>query len=175
MSEDGAVRVVEMEDDFSDRKGRSTFATKVLVTVFLQFGCLAAVCNIFMESFSDDILKWFASTGWFTMLIFGLSVPVILIIFLMKPNLMTQKPKNILSLIFLTLLLAAFTSMIAVYVTGKYGGKGDNAEQIINSALYGVMVSILVCLALNWCMDMETQFTIMIGKSLTVLTDCQLC
>ena len=63
--------------------------------------------------------------------------------------------------------------MIAVYVTGKYGGNGDKSEQIINSALYGVMVSILVCLALNWCMDMETQFTIMIGKSLTVLIDCQ--
>ena len=94
------------KNDFRDRKGRSTFATKVLVTVFLQFGCLAAMCNTFMYSFSDDILKWFANTGWFTMLIFGLSVPVILIVFLMKPNLMTQKPKNILSLIFLTLLLA---------------------------------------------------------------------
>jgi len=173
MSESGEVRVVEMEDDFGDRKGRSTFATKVLVTVFIQFGVLAAVSNIFMYTFSDAILTWFKETGWFTMLIFGLSVPVILIVFLMKPNLMTQKPKNIFSLVFLTLILAAFTSMIAVYVTAKYKCDPKNPEcaspeQVITSALYGVMVCILICLVLNWAMDMETQFKIMIGIQLVL-------
>jgi len=175
MSESGEVRVVTMEDDFGDKKGRSTFATKVLLCTFIQFGVLAATANTFMYSYSDEILKWFAEKGWFTMLIFGLSVPVILIIFLMKPNLMTERPKNIISLIFLTMLLAGFVSMIAVYVTGKYTQSGPCTkdcplapEQVINSALYGVMISVLVCLALNWCMDMETQFAIMIGVQMVL-------
>ena len=80
---------------------------------------------------------------------------------------MTQKPKNILSLVFLTLLIGAFVSVLAVYVTGKYVNvdkDGMAPEQVINSALYGVMVSVIVCLVLNWCMDMETQFAIMIGE-----------
>ena len=40
-------------------------------------------------------------------------------------------------------------------------------DQVITSALYGVMVCILVCLVLNWVMDMETQFKIMIGLFFT--------
>ena len=40
-------------------------------------------------------------------------------------------------------------------------------DQVITSALYGVLVCILVCLVLNWVMDMETQFKIMIGLFLT--------
>jgi len=173
MSEDGAVRVVEMDDDFNDRKGRSTFATKVLATVFIQFGVLSAMCNTFLYS-SDAILEWFKGSSWWVLLLFGLSVPVILIVFLMKPNVMTQKPKNIFSLVFLTLLIGAFTAVIAVYVSVRYTGTDCKVgseqclggEQIISSALYGVMVSVLVCLVLNWIMDMETQFTIMIGKFL---------
>ena len=46
---------------FSDRKGRSTFATKVLATVFIQFGVLSAMCNTFLYS-SDAILDWFKVT-----------------------------------------------------------------------------------------------------------------
>ena len=41
------------------------------------------------------------------------------------------------------------------------------AEQVINSALYGVMICVLVCLAMNWIFDIETQFTIMLGMTLT--------
>jgi len=161
-----------MNNEFSDRKGRSTFATKVLATVLIQFGILAAMCNTMLYS-SEDIVAWFKGTSWWVLLIFGLSVPAILIAFLVKPNLMTQKPKNIFSLVFLTLLIGAFTAVLAVYVAARYtdpnckqGSQCVAAEQIISSGLYGVMVSVLVCLVLNWIMDMETQFKIMIAIQL---------
>ena len=64
-----------------------------------------AVSNAMMYS-SDAVVKWFAEAGWFTILIFGLSVPIILIAFLVSPSLMTQKPKCYFSLVFLTLALA---------------------------------------------------------------------
>ena len=71
---------------------------------------------------------------------------------------------------------SGFVSVLAVYVTGKYKSSNPQCykapipdtcplapEQVINSALYGVMLAILICLALNWCMDMETQFKLMLG------------
>ena len=71
---------------------------------------------------------------------------------------------------------SGFVSVLAVYVTGKYKSSNPKCytatppdtcplapEQVINSALYGVMLAILICLALNWCMDMETQFKLMLG------------
>ena len=148
---------------------------------------------------SDAVVKWFAEAGWFTILIFGLSVPIILIAFLVSPSLMTQKPKCYFSLVFLTLALAwvlkyesyymthiilvngydcfirGFVSAIAVYVTGKYYtcpkppapcDVHSGAEQVINSALYGVMICVVVCLVMNWIFDMETQFKLMTGWTL---------
>jgi len=175
MSESGEVRVDTMGDDFGDKRGRSSFATKVLLTICVQFGVLAMISNTMMYSFSDEIIQWFNKTGWFTIILFGIGVPVVLILMLMSPSLMTQKPKCYFSLVFLTLMLSGFVSVLAVYVTGKYKSSNPQCytanppstcplapEQVINSALYGVMLAILICLALNWCMDMETQFKLML-------------
>lgn len=171
MSETGEVRVVEMDDDFSEKSGRSKFSTKVLVTVFIQFGILVAFCNGFMYgSLSDYIDPSKNSSSYWTLIVSCILVPIILIVFFMKPNLMTQAPKCYISLVFLTCVIGMFTGFVAVYVSEKYYQKGSCVgegcplapEQVIPSALYGTMICLLICMILNFIMDMETQFTIML-------------
>ena len=63
-------------------------------------------CDQVENHLSDEIIAWFNKTGWFTIILFGVGVPVVLILMLMSPSLMTQKPKCYFSLVFLTLMLS---------------------------------------------------------------------
>jgi len=177
MSESGEVREVTMDDDFSEKSGRSKFSTKVLVTVFIQFGILVAFCNGFM--YGETLSSWVhdAQSSWWPILLTCLLVPLVLILFFLKPALMTEAPKCYISLVFLTCMIGAFTGFVAVYVSEKYYHceypcTTDPAGQVVPSALYGTMIAIIICILLNWILDMETQFTIMIVLQLVLSIPC---
>lgn len=178
MSESGEVRVVEM-DDFSEKSGRTKFSTKVLATVFVQFLVLCAFCNGFMYG----SLATYIGANWWFVLIGCILVPLTLIGFFMKPNLMTQTPKCYISLVFLTCIIGCFTGFVSVYVSERYyqGSKCIPTqtvscplapEQVIPSALYGTMICILICIILNAILDMETQFKIMLVIQLVLTIPC---
>ena len=46
------------------------------------------------------------------------------------------------------------------------------ATQIISSALYGTLICLLICVALNWLMDMENQFKLMLIIQLILTIPC---
>jgi len=188
MSEEGYVsgstaNVGAMDDDYSDRKGRSKFSTKVLVTVVIQFGVLVAFCNGFL--YDENLQSWIrnAQSTWWPILLVCLLVPLVLIGFMMKPALMTEAPKCYVSLVFLTCLIGCFTGFVSVYVAQKYYYPPCKPtatvvdcptapEQVIPSALYGTMIALLICILLNWILDMETQFKIMIILQLVLSIPC---
>ena len=96
--------------DLSEKSGRSKFSTKVLITVFIQFGVLVAFCNGFMYGeLADYIDPTKNSSSYWTLIVSSILVPIILIVFFMKPNLMTQAPKCYISLVFLTCVIGSVT------------------------------------------------------------------
>ena len=76
--------------------------------------------------------------------------------------------------------LSAFTGFLAVYVSASMcnPNKPCNeleklaATQIISSALYGTLICLLICVALNWLMDMENQFKLMLIIQLILTIPC---
>ena len=78
---------------------------------------------------------------------------------------------------------SAFTGFVAVYVSAsicdpkKYpqGCPPDVklvATQTVACALYGVLICLLICIALNWLMDMENQFKLMLIIQIVLTIPC---
>jgi len=183
MSEEGSVREVMADDDFSDRRGRSRFSTKVLLAVFFQFSVLVAYCNGFV--YNESLSNWIAGAleaNWWVILVAFVCVILAILVFFFKPQLLTEAPKCYVSFIVLTNIIGAFTGFLAVYVSASMcNPKTDPlcneaqklaATQIISSALYGTLICLLICVALNWLMDMENQFKLMLIIQLILTIPC---
>lgn len=77
---------------------------------------------------------------------------------------------------------SAFTGFLAVYVSASMCNPKTvplcnemqklAATQIISSALYGTLICLLICVALNWLMDMENQFKLMLIIQLILTIPC---